>query len=89
MKKILSVCMTVAIPVLLLLTVLQSAKYNRLQNELDDCVAMQEELITGNAKKISAIAILQSPQRIEKIAVDDLNMKKADPADIIRVSIKP
>ncbi|MEL3903703.1 MAG: cell division protein FtsL [Treponemataceae bacterium] len=87
MKKFLSVVMTLGITVLLLMTVLQSSRYIRLQNELRDYREREEVLITGNAKKISAIAILTSPSRIEKIALEDLQMRKAEPSEIIRVRL--
>lgn len=87
MKKFLSVVMTLGITVLLLMTVLQSSRYIRLQNELRDYREREESLITGNAKKISAIAILTSPSRIEKIALEDLQMRKAEPSEIIRVRL--
>lgn len=87
MKKFLSVVMTFGITVLLLMTVLQSSRYIRLQNELRDYREREEALITGNAKKISAIAILTSPSRIEKIALEDLQMRKAEPSEIIRVRL--
>lgn len=87
MKKFLSLLMTLGITVLLLVTVLQSSRYMRLQNELQDYREREEELITGNSKKISAIAILASPTRIEKIAVEDLEMRKATASEIIRVSL--
>lgn len=87
MKKFLSVVMTLGITVLLLMTVLQSSRYIRLQNELRDYREREEALITGNAKKISAIAILTSPSRIEKIALEDLQMRKAEPSEIIRVRL--
>lgn len=87
MKKFLSVVMTLGITVLLLMTVLQSSRYIRLQNELRDYREREEALITGNAKKISAIAILTSPSRIEKIALEDLQMRKAESSEIIRVRL--
>lgn len=87
-RKFLAVLMTIAIPLMLILTVLQSARYISLQNVLRDYQEKEEELISGNAKKISAIAILTSPERIEKIAEEDLEMRKAKPSEIIRVSLE-
>lgn len=87
-KKILMGFMTIAIPVLLLITVLQSSRYTRLKNELEDYREKEDELISNNSKKISAIAILTSPERIEKIAVEDLEMRKALPSEIMRVALK-
>lgn len=88
MKKFLTVFMTIAIPALLLITVLQSSRYTRLKSCLEDYYKKEEELISNNSKKISAIAILTRPERIEKIAIEDLNMRKALPSEIIRISLE-
>ena len=47
----------------------------------------QNRLIAENKRKISAISILSKPQRIEKIAVEELDMQKADSSQIIRISL--
>lgn len=88
MKKILAGLMTVAIPLLLVGTVLQSSRYTRLKAELQDYRDKEEELITSNSKKISAIAILTCPERIERIAVEDLKMRKARSNEIVRISLE-
>ena len=44
-------------------------------------------MIAANKRQISAISILSKPQRIEKIAVEELGMHKADSSQIIRISL--
>jgi len=87
MKHILAFLFTVSIPCLLLLTVKQSWAYNALEREITVYNDEQHRLISENKRKISAISILSKPQRIEKIAVEELNMQKANSADIIRISL--
>lgn len=88
MRKFLVGFMTICIPVLLLATVLQSSRYTRLKNVLKDYCIKEEELVVNNSKKISAITILTSPERIERIAIEDLQMRKALPNEIIRVRLE-
>jgi cell division protein ftsL len=87
MKQMLALFFTVSIPCLLLLTVRQSWTYNELEREVSAYNDEQYRLIAENKRKISAISILSKPQRIEKIAVEELDMQKADSADIIRISL--
>mgnify|MGYP001019417180 FL=1 len=88
MKRLAALILTVSIPYLFFLTVKQSQVYNALEREVNAYNDEQNRLIAENKRKISAISILSKPQRIEKIAVEELNMQKADSSDIIRVSLQ-
>ena len=68
-------------------TVKQSQVYNALEREVNAYNDEQNRLIAENKRKISAISILSKPQRIEKIAVEELGMHKADSSQIIRISL--
>jgi len=87
MKHLLAFILTVSIPCLFFLTVKQSQVYNTLEREVNAYNDEQNRLIAENKRKISAISILSKPQRIEKIAVEELNMQKADSSQIIRISL--
>ena len=87
MKHLLAFILTVSIPCLFFLTVKQSQVYNTLEREVNAYNDEQNRLIAENKRKISAISILSKPQRIEKIAVEKLDMHKADSSQIIRVSL--
>ena len=87
MKHLLAFILTVSIPCLFFLTVKQSPVYNTLEREVNAYNDEQNRLIAENKRKISAISILSKPQRIEKIAVEELDMHKADSSQIIRVSL--
>ena len=87
MKHLLAFILTVSIPCLFFLTVKQSQVYNTLEREVNAYNDEQHRLIAENKRKISAISILSKPQRIEKIAVEELDMHKADSSQIIRVSL--
>ena len=85
MKHLLALILTVSIPCLFFFTVKQSQIYNALEREVN--AYEQNRLIAENKRKISAISILSKPQRIEKIAVEELDMHKADSSQIIRISL--
>ena len=87
MKHLLAFILTVSIPCLFFLTVKQSQVYNTLEREVNAYNDEQNRLIAENKRKISAISILSKPQRIEKIAVEELDMHKADSSQIIRISL--
>ena len=87
MKHFLAFILTVSIPCLFFFTVKQSQVYNALEREVNAYNDEQNRLIAENKRKISAISILSKPQRIEKIAVEELGMHKADSSQIIRISL--
>ena len=76
-----------AIPFLLILNARQAEKYRDLKNEIISLEKKQEDLINENKNLISDISVLSSADRIEKIAEEDLGMKKADSEDIIRLEV--
>jgi cell division protein ftsL len=87
MKHLLALILTVSIPALFFFTVRQAHAYNALEREVNAYNDEQNRLIAENKRKISAISILSRPQRIEKIAVEELDMRKADSSQIIRISL--
>ena len=87
MKHLLALILTVSIPCLFFFTVKQSQVYNALEREVNAYNDEQNRLIAENKRKISAISILSKPQRIEKIAVEELDMHKAASSQIIRISL--
>ena len=87
MKQLLALILTVSIPCLFFFTVKQSQVYNTLEREINAYNNEQNRLIAENKRKISAISILSKPQRIEKIAVEELDMHKADSSQIIRIAL--
>ena len=87
MKKILAVLFTLFIPLFLFAVVLQSSRYPSVERDLADYNKEQSKIIDENKKKISGISILSKPERIERIAVEELKMRKALSAEILRVSI--
>ena len=87
MYKIFLTLLAIAIPALLCLYAVEAKKYTTLKKEVSDLEAKQEKLIEENKKLVSDIAVLSSADRIEKIAVEELGMHKAETEDIVRVEM--
>ena len=86
-KKLLLCVLAFAIPVMLYLYAIQAKRYTDLEKDLRELERKQAELIEQNKKLVSDISVLSSADRIEKIAVQDLGMHKAQAEDIVRVEM--
>lgn len=87
-KKVLVIVIAAMIPLMLCLYALQAKRYTDLTKEIAALEKKQEKLIEDNKKLVSDISVLSSADRIEKIAVDELGMHKAESEDIVRVEMK-
>ena len=76
-----------AIPLVMCLYAVQSRRYTALTSEIKELEKKQEKLIEENKKLVSDIAVLSSADRIEKMAVEELGMHKAETEDIVRVEM--
>jgi len=86
-KAILICLFALSIPVMLGLYAVQAKKYTDLSKEVLELESKQEKLIEENKKLVSDISQLSSAERIEKIAVEELGMHKAEAEDIVRVEM--
>ena len=86
-KKLLLCLLALAIPVMLYLYAVQAKRYTDLEKDLRDLERKQAELIEQNKKLVSDISVLSSADRIEKLALEDLGMHKAQAEDIVRVEM--
>lgn len=87
-KSFTAILFTLAIPVILFLAVWQSSRYTAMENAVSSLDRQQHEIVLRNKRLISAITVLSVPERIEKVAVEDLNMRKAQSGEITRISLK-
>ena len=76
------------IPTMLVIDAVQARKYVDLREQVLELEDRQAEIIEENKKLITDISILSSADRIEKIAQDTLDMRKAETDEIIRVELK-
>ena len=83
-----AVCVFVLlIPCMLFMYGFQAKRYSKLRLEIKALEKKQEMLIEENKKIVNEISILSSADRIEKMAVEELGMHKAQADDIVRVEM--
>ena len=86
--RVFGICLlTVSIPAMLILYGFQAKRYKDLTNEIVELEKKQEKLIEENKRIVSEISVLTNAERIEKIAVEELGMHKAQTEDIVRVEM--
>ena len=85
MRKAWTAVFVVLLPILLCANVLQVFRYRQLEQTLADLERQQDELVEANKRAILAISILASPDRIGRIAEEELNLDLIQPEDILRL----
>ncbi len=85
--KIFVCAIAAMIPLLLILYGFQTKRYSELSKEVSRLERTQEELVEQNKKLVGDISLLSSTDEIEKKAVEELGMHKAETEDIVRVEM--
>lgn len=80
--------LALSIPFFLVIAMVQSQQYMNIEKEVAELEQVQKDLIESNKALVTDISVLSSSERIEKIAVEQLGMRKATSDEIVRVSIK-
>ncbi|MBO4320651.1 MAG: cell division protein FtsL [Treponema sp.] len=87
--RIVFVCLAaISIPAMLMIDAVQARKYSDLRKQVISLEEKQSELIEENKKLITDISLLSSADRIERLASEELGMRKAETDEIIRVEMK-
>ena len=87
-KNAIAVLLVLMIPFFLFFAVLQGMEYSSLEAEVRQLEKEQYEVIEMNRRFISGITVLSSPGRIEKLAIENLGMRKAEAGEIMRIEMK-
>lgn len=87
-RNIAAVLLALAIPAMLFSLVWQTSRYGDLDRQVRELDRKQDEVITVNRRLISGITVLTTPERIERVASEELKMRKARPDEITRISLK-
>lgn len=74
-KDMMTLFITASLPLFLFLNVWQTMRYRNLQKEIEDLEKTQVELIEKNKQALASLAFLASPERIEEIAIDELDLE--------------
>lgn len=86
--SVLLICiLTALLPSFYFLYSMHSNKCNDLRREIARLEKEQERLIEENKRLVADISELAKPERIEKIAIDELGMHKAESEDVVRVEM--
>jgi cell division protein FtsL len=79
--------MVISIPLFLGLVVWQSNRYQNLQREISRLEQTQNEWVESNKRLIAGITEYSSPQRIEYLARNQLELQKIRPENLLQVRI--
>ena len=85
--KVLVCVLAALVPLILIVYGFQTKRYSELSREVKKLEKTQEELIEQNKKLVGDISLLSSTDVIEKKAVEELGMHKAETEDIVRVEM--
>lgn len=77
----------ITIPFFLGLIVWQSNRYQNLYSEIKRLERTQTEWVESNKRLIADIAEYSSPERIDQVAQDQLNLQKIRPEHLLQVKI--
>jgi cell division protein FtsL len=77
----------ITIPLFLGLIVWQSNRYENLTEEISRLEQTQVEWVESNKRLIASIAEYTSPERIERIAVNEMGLQKIRPEHLLQVKI--
>ncbi|MCL2229935.1 MAG: cell division protein FtsL [Treponema sp.] len=86
-KYLLLYILVFTIPLFLGLLVWQSNRYQKLSGELSRLEQSQTEWVESNKRLIAGISEYSSPDRIEDIAVNELDLEKIQPEHFLQVRI--
>ena len=85
LKRIFKFFIICTVPLFLLLSSYQAYNYLKLEQEVIEQEKEQKQWLEKNKKIIASISVLRTPERIEKIAQDKLDLKRIDTDRIIKV----
>jgi len=86
-RKILIALMILSIPLSVFLSVYRVYSYQSLERKVENLKEEQADLFERNKRMIANIAIVSSPERIEKIAEEKLDLSRIAPERKLRIVI--
>ena len=87
-KKIVFIVAACTVPVFFFVQVLTAYQYQSMEREVRMLEKEQKEWFEKNKKIIAGISVLRTPERIEKIARDDLDLQQIEPDRIKRLVVE-
>ncbi len=87
-KSVVLCMVALCIPGMLFFNAVQARRYKDLEQQVLDLERKQADLVEENKKLITDISVLSGSDRIERIAEEELSMRKAETDEIVRVEVK-
>ncbi len=75
------------IPALLFANVVQGFRFERQERAISSLQREQHELFEENKRAITGIAMLRSPTRLRRIAIEDLELEMITPERILTIEL--
>jgi cell division protein FtsL len=85
MKKKIALILLCTVPALVFLNVWEVFRFEELKRTVRTLEAEQNEWLEKNKRMITGLAVLNSPARIDKLAREELKLKKTGVGDTIRI----
>jgi hypothetical protein len=87
LRRLLLLVLVLTVPVLLSLETWQAFRYRKLQQEVRELEEQQREWIETNKKVLANISLFRSPDRIEKLALEELGLTELEAERLLRIEI--
>jgi hypothetical protein len=87
MKRILAVLAIASVPLLLMMTVRQTARFESLRSEALRMESLQRDWIEQNRKIQAGISVLSARERVDKAAQGTLGLTPVRPEGILRIKV--
>ena len=75
------------VPLFLSIETWEAFRYRKLQGEVQGLIAAQREWIETNKKVLANISLFRSPERIEKLALEELGLIEVSPGQVFRIEV--
>jgi len=85
MKKMIIIILTIIVPLMFFLEIWGVFYVQRVTDNIGKLETTQNEWLDKNKKLIAAIAVYSSPERVEKLAKDELGLMKISPDKILKI----
>ncbi len=85
MRKYLMFFMAFTVPLFIFLNIWQVFCYESLEDSVVSLEKEQDRWIEKNKRIVTSLSILSSPERIERLAVDKLGLRKKEPGSRIYI----
>jgi cell division protein FtsL len=86
-RSLAAVLIVLSVPAFLWMGMSRATRHAELRSSISSMEEEQRELVDENKRLISEISGYESPERIGELADGKLGLKKAGPADILRVEL--